>query len=131
MEVFSIFSSNKQLINSLIDFFLKNSSIKFLDRDRDTIYFKSIESNSMMFYVHLDTDFDGEMELNFEKDDKQFIKNILKSEEVFMLDISYKDSNLLYQLLSDFVKCWKNDSDCKEIPVVFHDPFKGFVEIDG
>lgn len=131
MEIFSVFSSDKLLIDSLIDFFLKNSEVKFSGRDNDTIYFESIEDDSLIFYVHFNTDFDEEMELNFDKEEKQFIKHFLESEEVFMLDISYKDSSYLYQLLSDFVRSWRTTYNDKRMPIMFHDPFNGFVEISG
>lgn len=129
MEVFSIFFSDKILIDSLIDFFLKNSSITFLDRDHDTIYLESIEDTSNRLFVHFDTNFKEEMNLNFDKEDNILIEHLLGSEEIFMIDISYNDSTFLYKILSDFVRSLKSIYKDTAIPILFHDPFNGFVEI--
>ncbi len=129
MEIFTVFSSDNVLITHLIDHFLKDERIYFSSKDDDTIYLES--SDSARFYVHFENDFDQEMKVNFDPEEEKMTRIFFKNKEVFMLDISYNDSAFLYELLSGFCKERDLNSIENGAPVLFHDPFQGFVIING
>lgn len=129
MEVFTVLSSDNVLINRLIDHFLNDERIQFVGQDDDTIYLES--SDSRRFYVHFENNFDEEMKINFKQEEEECIRIFFKNEEVFMLDISYNDSAFLYELLLGFTNEIELHSRESRKPLLFHDPFVGFVEING
>ena len=129
MEVFSVFSSDDTLIKRLIEFFLNDETICLTSKDEDTIYLDG--TDSARFYLHFDTSFEEETGINFEKKEEEFIQFFLKSDRIFMLDISYNDRALLYKLLMDFTKIIQSNDSKNANLLLFHDPFDRFVEING
>lgn len=129
MEVFAVFSLEKQLIDQLIESFFGNPGIRFTGKDDDTIYFESISDEKMAFYLHFENDFAWEMEVNCNSKEKEFIECFFAEKEPLMLDISYKDPDLLYQILSEFVRAIETNYPEQKTPLLFHDPFEGFVMI--
>ena len=130
MEVFSVLSSDDSLIEELVDKFCSEKRIKLVSKDDDTIYFEDSMGVSA-FYLHTESDFEEEVKFEFDEEEEKFIRLFFKNEVVYMLDISYRDSTFLYQLLSDFTKDLRSNYKEKFIPLLFHDPFNGFVELEG
>ena len=129
MEVFSVFSSDKKLIDILIEKFLNNDILSQISKDEDTIYLESPDSGRI--YIHFENDFEKEMKINFEQKEEELIRSFFTNNPVFMLDVSYNDSALLREVLLRFTEEIKLDYNGNKIPLLFHDPFVGFVVIDG
>jgi hypothetical protein len=130
MEVFSVFSSDKSLIEKLIESFLRYKNTKVDAKDKDTLYLKFEGDESSRIYLHFETSFEEELKSNFEQEEELFIKRFFKDRVIFMVDISYNNPTLLYQLLSDYTNYL--DIQIEETPhsLLFWDPFEGFVEIN-
>lgn len=131
MEIFSVFSLEKQLIDQLIESFFRDQSIRFTGKDDDTIYFESTTEDKMAFYLHFENDLEEELRINYDLREQEFLKCFFGEKKPFLLDISYKDPNLLYHILSEFVQVIEVDYQEQKTPLLFHDPFEGFVEIGG
>lgn len=129
MEVFSVFSSDKKLIDILIEKFLNNDILSQISKDEDTIYLENPDSGRI--YIHFENDFEKEMKINFEQKEEELIRSFFTNNPVFMLDVSYNDSALLREVLLRFTEEIKLDYNGNKIPLLFHDPFVGFVVIDG
>lgn len=129
MEVFSVLSPDQKLIEKLIEVFFNDKDLCFICEDEDTIYLDG--ADSARFYLHHDTSFEEEVKINFEQKEEELIRSFFTNNPVFMMDISYNDSAFLHKVLLSFTEEIKLNYNGNKIPLLFHDPFVGFVVTDG
>lgn len=136
MEIFSVFASEKRIIEQLVNTFLDfettipdvSEELGEIDFENgDTIYLEFRNDESSRIYLHLDTLFEEEI-FNYEENEIAFVKRFFKNKEIHVIDISYNNQLLLYKLLTAFTQSLNSGDD---MSVLFSDPFKGFIEING
>jgi len=131
MEILSFFSSRSDLVNLFDDFLNGYSTIKLSNQDRDTKYYRKIDSNKNDLYFHfLLNDIDEEFSYNYTENEQQEIKNYFGLSSLYLFDIQYRDELFLRNLLNDFQKYLKDKKEIDLDKILLSHSLKGLVPLE-
>jgi hypothetical protein len=131
MEVASIFTSNADILKLFEEFIYGYSELKLSDKDGDTAYFKSKEIDKYEIYYHFKLDnVKEEFAYNYSPKDVAFIKGFFKGNEIFLIDISFKSRDKLYEMMNSFKVYLSSRYKEAKSELILSDPFKGLIMFD-
>ena len=103
MEVASLFTNRKSDVEKFEEYLKINSGLVCLKRDQDTAYFSNKTNNINELYYHFElNDIEEEFSYNYSEDDAKFINAFFGKGDYFLIDISYRNSQKLINLLNKF-----------------------------
>lgn len=102
MEVLSIISNKKEVLEYFSSFIKDYSSLKLESSDSNTHFYAKLNSKKNEIYFHFLFNTKEEIDLNFTIDEQLCISNSTKNSSFFIFDIQYRDELFLNKLLLDF-----------------------------
>lgn len=130
MEVASIFSSEKELVNLFYKFASSFDKLSLSSTDDDTAYFVDIGNGNNEIFLHLESlDIEYEFSYNYTTEDANYVKNYFKDFPIYLFDISFRNIAFLNVLLQEFVFFLKNIKDINISKMLLSDPFDGLKPI--
>lgn len=127
MEVFSIITSDKNILEKFEKFIFNYSKLKFDFKDESTAYFKNpIDNKNEIYYHFIPIDFE-EILINYSKLEIDYFQNKI-GDILYIIDLQYRDEEFLKQMLNDF-KIYLNKNSFIKIDtrLLYSHPFKGIV----
>lgn len=102
MEVLSIISNKKVILEYFNSFIKHYSYLKFESSDSDTNFYTKLNSKKNEIYFHFLFNSKEEIDLNFTIDEQLHISSCIKNSPFYIFDIQYRDELFLNKLLFDF-----------------------------
>jgi len=130
MEVASIFSSEKKLVNIFYEFVKSYDKLSLSLIDDDTAYFEnSADGKNEMFLHYKLNDIENGFGSNFSEEQSIYIVNYFRGFSVFLFDISFRNTSFFNTLLTEFIFSLKNKNIITVDKILLNDPFEGLKPI--
>jgi hypothetical protein len=131
MEVASIITSRKDVLNIFRDFILSYPKLKLKLKDSDTMYFTNGKDEKIQIYFHyLINDTGSEFSYNYTESAVSKIEKYFDDQMIYIFDISFREELILRQMINDFVSYLlkMNDKDAIE-RILFDHPHYGIMSL--
>lgn len=130
MEVLSIFSNNKSVVDLFDDFILHYHSLKLDTECEDTKYFINLKTGRNEIYFHfIFNSKKHELIRDYTKKEQKFIFDFFENKEFYFFDIQYRDELFLNNLLIDFQNFIKDSSKFDLQKILINHCIKGIVPL--
>lgn len=116
MEVASFFTDRKTSIDLLETYFMNHSGLECLKRDDDTSYYSDRQSGKNEFYYHFELeDVENEFSYNYSTQEVDYIRKYFGGNKFYLIDISYRSSQFLFEILKEYSINSLGESKTKEL----------------
>lgn len=128
MEVLSFITQNPDLINKFGHFIKSYDRILLNNKDSDTEYFINPNTEQNEIYFHfVSSDFEKEFSYNYSDEDKIIIIDYFGNSALRYFDIQFRNEKFLQQLLIDFKKYLRDQTQGEIEKILISHPYKGMI----
>lgn len=126
MEVISIFTSERELVNLFYEFINSFDRFSLSTIDKDTAYFVNKENGKNEIYFHFElNDVENELSYNYSEKDVEYIKKYFDGFPIFLFDVSFRDKFILNDLLQAFASFLREKKKITVEKMLLSHPFDG------